>query len=158
MKLFGTDGIRGIVGKWPIVPEFFLNLGYAVGKVLSSQIGETVIFIGRDTRQSGSMLKSAFIAGGLSSGAKVIDVDVIPTPGIAWLVKQLGGDIGAVISASHNPADQNGIKFFNSAGHKLSEVVEHEVERLVQNKLADDLHKDIYHTNQAFGHIRSGEA
>ncbi len=129
-QLFGTDGIRGVVGEWPLVPEFFLKLGQAAGKVLKTQPNASVI-IGRDTRQSSIMLQNALSAGLLSSGMNVIDVGVIPTSAVSWLVSRLNTEAGVVISASHNPVRENGIKFFNTAGQKLSENVENEIEQLL---------------------------
>jgi len=131
-KFFGTDGIRGTVGKQPLTPEFFLNIGRSVGKVLISESTETRILIGRDTRVSGQMLQSALVAGLLSSGVNVIDAGIIPSPAVAWLVKNLNLDAGAVISASHNPVNQNGVKFFTSDGDKLSEPLEHQIEDQIQ--------------------------
>src|SRR5436190_13275229 len=96
-QLFGTDGIRGVVGQWPLVPELFLKLGQAAGKVLKTQPNASVV-IGRDTRQSGIMLQSALSAGLLSSGVNVIDLGVIPTSAVSWLVPQLNAEAGVVIS------------------------------------------------------------
>jgi len=129
-QLFGTDGIRGVVGEWPLVPELFLKLGQAAGKVLKMQENASVV-IGRDTRQSGVMLQNALSAGLLSCGINVIDIGVIPTAAVSWLVPRLNAEAGVVISASHNPVRENGIKFFNKAGQKLSENVEEEIERLL---------------------------
>jgi phosphoglucosamine mutase len=129
-QLFGTDGIRGGVGEWPLVPEFFLKLGQAAGKVLKTQPNASVV-IGRDTRQSGVMLQNALSAGLLSCGINVIVLGVIPTTAVSWLVPQLNAEAGAVISASHNPVRENGIKFFNRCGQKLSECVEEEIEKLL---------------------------
>jgi phosphoglucosamine mutase len=138
-KLFGTDGIRGTVGEWPLIPDFFLKLGLVTGHYLTHQKNdpgkddhrEKTILIGRDTRRSGAMLQAALSAGLLASGVHVMDAGVIPTPGIAWLVKYLGVDAGAVISASHNPLRQNGVKFFGSNGRKLNEEIEAEIEKQV---------------------------
>lgn len=129
-ELFGTDGVRGIVGEYPLVPEFALQLGRAAGEVLASGAGRTTVVVGRDTRQSGPMLQNALTAGLLASGVDVLDAEVITTPGVSWLVRRLGAVAGAVISASHNPVEQNGIKFFGAGGQKLSEAVEVEIERL----------------------------
>ena len=124
-KLFGTDGIRGTVGQWPLVPDFTLHLGQAAGSVIRGERSvKPRVVIGRDTRQSGAMLQEALDAGLMSSGVHVIDLGVVPTPGVAWLVRHLNADAGVVISASHNPADQNGIKFFNRDGRKLPEELE----------------------------------
>jgi phosphomannomutase len=128
-KLFGTDGIRGTVGEWPLVPEFFLKLGQAAGKVLKTQPNASVV-IGRDTRQSGVMLQSALTAGLLSCGINVIDLGVIPTSAVSWLTPRLNAEAGVVISASHNPVRENGIKFFSRNGQKLSEKLEEAIETL----------------------------
>ncbi len=129
-QLFGTDGIRGVVGEWPLDPEAFLKLGQAAGQVLKTNQNTSVI-IGRDTRQSGIVLQSALTAGLLSSGVSVIDVGVIPTSAISWLVHRLNAEAGVVISASHNPVRQNGIKFFNKTGQKLPESIEEQIETLL---------------------------
>src|SRR5512147_2839763 len=102
MRLFGTDGIRGMVGEWPLLPEFFLKLGLAAGQTLRTK-NNTTFIIGRDTRQSGVMLQDALTAGLLSSNISVIDIGVIPTSAISWLVQHTKADAGIVISASHNP-------------------------------------------------------
>lgn len=132
-SFFGTDGIRGKVGTHPLVPEFVLRLGLAAGSVLAQENGKTVV-IGRDTRGSGPMLQSALTAGLLAAGMAVVDVGVITTPGVAYLVRQLGAVAGVVISASHNPFQENGIKFFDQSGFKLPEAIEAQIEAL----LADD--------------------
>lgn len=129
-RLFGTDGIRGNVGEWPLIPEFFLTLGKAVGFVLSTNHKPATMVVGRDTRRSGQMLQAALTAGLLSGGVKVIDLGEIPTSGIAWVTRHLHFDAGAVISASHNPIEQNGIKFINREGLKFPEALEDEVEKV----------------------------
>ncbi|HKZ82598.1 MAG TPA: phosphoglucosamine mutase [Anaerolineae bacterium] len=130
MKLFGTDGIRAEVGTWPLVPDFVLRLGLAAGRVLGDENkpGDTIV-IGRDTRQSSPMLHSALTAGLLAGGATVIDAGVITTPGVAYLARRLEAAAGVMISASHNPVHENGIKFFDRDGLKLSEMLEAEIER-----------------------------
>jgi phosphoglucosamine mutase len=133
-ELFGTDGIRGTVGKWPLTTEFFLKLGKASAITLRNDKSLSRIIIGRDTRQSGVMLQSALVSGLLEGGMNVIDAGVIPTSGIAWLIKIVGADAGAVISASHNPVEQNGIKFFDSAAQKMPARIEDAIERLAQNE------------------------
>ncbi len=133
IQLFGTDGIRGVVGEWPLVPEFFLKLGQAAGAVLKTQPNASVV-IGRDTRQSGIMLQSALTAGLLSCGINVIDLGVIPTSAVSWLTPRLSAEAGVVISASHNPVGENGIKFFNKNGQKLPEQLEAEIEKLLLNE------------------------
>jgi len=130
MKLFGTDGIRGVVGEWPLTPEFFLKLGQAAGQTLGTA-SQTTFVIGRDTRQSAVMLQNALTAGLLSSNTSVIDVGVIPTSAISWLVPHIQAEAGVVISASHNPVHENGIKFFGKTGQKLAEVMEECIEQLL---------------------------
>lgn len=130
LELFGTDGVRGVVGKFPLLPEFVLKLGLATGLVMRENERRPTVIIGRDTRQSGQTLQSALTAGMLSAGATIIDVGVIPTPGIAYLVRKLGAQMGVVISASHNPVEQNGIKIINSGGAKLPEKTERQIEAL----------------------------
>jgi phosphoglucosamine mutase len=130
-QFFGTDGIRGKVGIHPLTPEFALKLGQAAGEVLGKTEGGKTIIIGRDTRGSGPMLQSALTAGLLASGMTVVDVGVITTPGVAYLVRRMGAVAGVVISASHNPVKENGIKFFDQSGFKLPEAVEAQIESLL---------------------------
>ncbi|MBS4034250.1 MAG: phosphoglucosamine mutase, partial [Ignavibacterium sp.] len=130
MKYFGTDGIRGTTGEWPLVPEFFLRLGHAAGKVLKAEKNSTVI-IGRDTRQSSILLQHALSAGLLSSDINIIDLGIIPTAAVSWLISSIKAEGGIIISASHNPVQENGIKFFDRFGKKLSEQVEQEIEALL---------------------------
>jgi len=128
-QYFGTDGIRGTAGMPPMTAEFVYRLGVAVGHVLSLETpGPDLFAIGRDTRVSGPMLQEALARGLLTSGARVMDLGILPTPGIAWLTRELGATAGAVISASHNPAAENGIKFLNPQGMKLSENQEAAIE------------------------------
>ena len=128
-QYFGTDGIRGTAGTPPMTAEFVYRLGVAVGHVLSLETpGPDLFVIGRDTRVSGPLLQDALTRGLLTSGARVMDLGVLPTPGIAWLTRELGATAGAVISASHNPAAENGIKFLNPQGMKLPEDQEAAIE------------------------------
>ncbi len=133
LKLFGTDGIRAEVGTWPLVPEFVLRLGLAAGGAFSENDRANTIVVGRDTRRSGLMLQSALTAGLLAKGTTVIDAGVITTPGVAYLVRRLNATAGVVISASHNPVHENGIKFFNRDGLKLSEAIEYEMEQRLES-------------------------
>ncbi|MFZ3151576.1 MAG: phosphoglucosamine mutase [Anaerolineaceae bacterium] len=136
-KYFGTDGIRGTAGAAPMSVEFVLRLGRAAGQVLvEEELSSLTFVVGRDSRQSGPMLQNALTAGLLSSGADVIDLGILPTPAIAYLTRQVGAVAGAVISASHNPAPENGIKFLNGQGMKLSEEMELAIESLLE---ADEL-------------------
>jgi len=131
-KLFGTDGIRGPANSHPITPEIALRLGRAAGYLMRGKgEGRPRFVIGRDTRRSGEMLEAALIAGLNSIGADVLLAGVIPTPGVACLVKELNADGGAVISASHNPSGDNGLKLFGSDGYKLDDALEERLERLI---------------------------
>lgn len=134
-QYFGTDGVRGHVGQAPLVPEFVTQLGYAAGVVLSRTASHPTFVIGRDTRQSGEMLQSALTTGLLAAGATVVDLGVITTPGVAFMVGKMNAEAGVVISASHNPVNENGIKFFNAQAQKLSEAIELEIEGLLENPM-----------------------
>ena len=134
-QYFGTDGVRGRVGQYPLVPEFVTRLGYAAGTVLSRRASHPTFVIGRDTRQSGEMLQSALTTGLLASGATVVDLGVITTPGVAFMVRKMSAEAGVVISASHNPIDENGIKFFNEKALKLYEEVELDIEALLDEPM-----------------------
>jgi len=130
-KYFGTDGIRGKVGTTPITPEFVLRLGYAAGKVLARTgkgAERPAVLIGKDTRISGYMIESALEAGLAAAGVDVLLVGPMPTPGVAYLTRALRLSAGIVISASHNPYDDNGIKFFSGDGAKLPDQVETAIE------------------------------
>ncbi|MDP3440210.1 MAG: phosphoglucosamine mutase, partial [Azonexus sp.] len=132
-KYFGTDGVRGLVGQSPITPDFVMRLGYSAGKVLLSQgsmpTGERpTVLIGKDTRISGYMLESALEAGFSAAGVDVCLVGPLPTPAVAYLTRALRLQAGIVISASHNPYYDNGIKFFSAQGAKLPDEVERAIE------------------------------
>ena len=125
---FGTDGIRGRVGEWPITAEFMLKLGCAVGRVLARAGGKANVVIGKDTRVSGYMFESALEAGLVAAGADVSLLGPMPTPAVAYLTRSLRASAGIVISASHNPHQDNGIKFFSAQGEKLDDAVEQAIE------------------------------
>lgn len=133
-KYFGTDGIRGKVGELPITPEFVMHLGYSAGKVLAgTDLGapggeRPAVIIGKDTRISGYMLESALQAGLSAAGVDVMLVGPMPTPAIAYLTRALRLQAGVVISASHNPYEDNGIKFFSASGSKLPDKIERAIE------------------------------
>ena len=129
-KYFGTDGVRGAVGQSPMTPDFVMRLGYAAGKVLSGQ-GHPSVLIGKDTRISGYMIEAALEAGFSSAGVDVLLCGPLPTPGVAYLTRALRLSAGVVISASHNPYADNGIKFFSRDGFKLPDTVEAEIERML---------------------------
>ena len=117
---FGTDGLRGRVGEWPITPDCALRLGWATGRMLANGDGAPRVVIGKDTRISGYMLETALQAGLVASGADVLLLGPTPTPAVAWLTRSLHADAGIVISASHNPYQDNGLKFFDADGQKFS--------------------------------------
>ncbi|OAT82362.1 phosphoglucosamine mutase [Desulfotomaculum copahuensis] len=128
--MFGTDGVRGVANR-ELTPDLALKLGRAGACVLSRGLSGSRLVIGRDTRISGDMLEAALVAGICSAGVDVLKVGVMPTPAIAYLTRALGASGGVVISASHNPVADNGIKFFGPSGYKLSDEVEEEIEQLV---------------------------
>ena len=127
-QYFGTDGIRGTVGQPPITPDFVLRLAHAVGRVLKLTESRPTVLIGKDTRISGYMLESALESGFNSAGVDVVLLGPLPTPGVAYLTRAQRASLGVVISASHNPFGDNGIKFFSAQGAKLSDEWELEVE------------------------------
>ena len=134
-KYFGTDGVRGRVGVMPITPDFVMRLGYAAGKVLAqAEAGsmKPVVLIGKDTRISGYMLEAALEAGFAAAGVDVMLAGPMPTPAIAYLTRALRLSAGVVISASHNPYDDNGIKFFSASGNKLPDAVEAAIESALE--------------------------
>lgn len=133
-RYFGTDGVRGIAGQHPMTATFALRLGVATAEILRREgTSRPHVMIGMDTRRSGPMLVHALTAGLTSRGANVTSLGVIPTPGVSYLTRQLGADAGIVVSASHNPFDDNGIKLFNAAGEKLSDEVEAAIEELMDH-------------------------
>jgi phosphoglucosamine mutase len=138
-KYFGTDGIRGRVGEFPITPQFVMSLGYAAGRVLASaehNAGErSAVLIGKDTRISGYMLESALQAGLIAAGVDVYLAGPIPTPAVAYLTRTLRLQAGIVISASHNPFEDNGIKFFSASGNKLPDSIERAIEAGVEAEI-----------------------
>lgn len=129
-RLFGTDGIRGVANRPPLTPEELFALGRAVAALLRDKRGGSKVrlVIGRDTRLSGPLIEQALVSGALSAGADCLSVGVLPTPAVAFLTRHLGADGGAVISASHNPFEDNGVKFFSPEGTKLPDQWEEEVE------------------------------
>ena len=128
-QFFGTDGVRGKVGQHPITPDFMLRLANAVGQHLTQTIKRPLVVIGKDTRISGYMLESSLEAGFNSVGVDVVLLGPMPTPGVAYLTQALRANLGVVISASHNPFEDNGVKFFNAQGHKLPDQWEFDVEQ-----------------------------
>jgi phosphoglucosamine mutase len=132
-RLFGTDGVRGIANQ-DLTPELAFALGRAAATVLTRGKNGTRMVMGRDTRVSGEMLEAALTAGITSAGVSVEKLGVVPTPGVAYLVRKLGADAGVMISASHNPVPDNGIKFFKGDGFKLPDAVEDEIEALLNDQ------------------------
>lgn len=149
--LFGTDGVRDVANRGVMIPEMALRLGRAFVLFLTEMgVPRPVIVLGRDTRQSGQMIEAALEAGLTSAGAEVIRLGVIPTPGVSFAVRDLGADGGAVISASHNPAEYNGIKFLDSQGYKLSDSDELKIEDCLSDNILDEWRP----TGRAVGGIR----
>ena len=146
-RYFGTDGIRGTVGEYPITADFMLKLGWAMGRVLDKQRGRAKVLIGKDTRISGYMFESALEAGLSAAGVDVSLLGPMPTPGIAYLTRTFRADAGIVISASHNAYQDNGIKFFSAEGTKLPDEIEMRIEDELEKPLetvpADRLGKAV---------------
>ena len=138
-KHFGTDGVRGTVGRSPMTADFVLRLGYAAGKVLAGSSGargeRPAVLIGKDTRISGYMIEAALEAGFSAAGVDVLLCGPLPTPGVAYLTRALRLSAGVVISASHNPYADNGIKFFSGDGFKLPDAVELEIEAALESPM-----------------------
>lgn len=130
-KYFGTDGIRCKVGEFPLTPDFALKLGFSAGKALAEQHPKATVLIGKDTRLSGDMFETALAAGLNYAGVDVLLAGILPTPGIAHLVIKHQFSAGIVVSASHNPFYDNGIKFFNEKGEKLDDTLESHIEALI---------------------------
>lgn len=151
-RLFGTDGVRGIANS-ELTPELAFHLGKAGAYVLSKDNERPVVIIGKDTRVSGDMLESALTAGILAVGGNVIKVGVVPTPAVAYLVKHYKADAGIVISASHNPYEYNGIKFFNSEGFKLDDLLEEKIEDIILRDIDPNKHL----TGEALGRCITAE-
>ncbi|EGQ1669558.1 phosphoglucosamine mutase [Staphylococcus pseudintermedius] len=153
-KYFGTDGVRGVANK-ELTPELAFKLGRYGGYVLAHNEDKKHprALVGKDTRVSGDMLEHALIAGLVSIGAEVMRLGVISTPGVAYLTREMGAELGVMISASHNPVADNGIKFFGSDGFKLSDAQENEIEALLDQENPDlprPTGKDIVHTSDYF--------
>lgn len=135
-RLFGTDGVRGVANK-DLSPLLAFKLGRAGAQVLSKLHEKPIMVVGKDTRVSGDMLEAALIAGICSQGADVLKVGIMPTPAIAYLTRHFNADAGVVISASHNPYEYNGIKFFDKNGYKLPDAMEDEIEALLEDTNGD---------------------
>ncbi len=148
MKLFGTDGVRGKANEYPMTPEVALRIGKAVGRIFSNHgSSRNMVVIGKDTRISGYMLESALVAGICSMGANAYLLGPMPTPGISFITKNMRADAGVVISASHNPYYDNGIKIFTEEGLKLDDELERKIEELV---LSEDIKGDPKRIGKAY--------
>src|SRR5690349_1546789 len=134
-KYFGTDGIRGRVGKAPMTPDFALKLGWAAGRVFAQASEHPLVIIGKDTRLSGYLFESALEAGFAAAGVSVGMVGPLPTPAIAYLTRTFRASVGVVISASHNPYPDNGVKFFSADGKKLPDEIEARIEQMIEEPL-----------------------
>lgn len=142
-KIFGTDGVRGHANNFPMLPEIALALGKAVGKLFNKRVGKTRVVIGKDTRLSCYVFENALIAGLCSMGVDTLMVGPLPTPGVAFITRAYRADAGIVISASHNPYHDNGIKIFDAQGFKLPDEWEAEMEEIIANNdFQDSLPKD----------------
>src|SRR5687768_4231469 len=149
-KLVGTDGIRGVANVHPMTSDVALALGRAVAVVFRREARRHKILIGKDTRLSGYMLEQAMASGISSMGVDVLLVGPVPTPGIAFLTRSMRADAGAVISASHNPFQDNGIKFFAPNGFKLPDEVELEIERVMEHLGSDEARPTATDIGKAF--------
>lgn len=141
-KYFGTDGIRGTIGEYPMTPDFVLKLGWAAGKVLTSN-GHPLVLIGKDPRISGYMLESALQAGLAAAGVNVRLLGPMPTPAVAYLTRTFRASAGIVISASHNPYNDNGVKFFGADGMKLPDALETKIEAYLERDLVTVSSKEL---------------
>ena len=136
-RLFGTDGVRGVANE-ELTPLLAMQLGQAGASVLTKETShKPTIMVGCDTRISGDMLANALMAGACSVGANAVYVGVVPTPAVAYLTRKYHMDAGVVISASHNPVEFNGIKFFDANGYKLPDAMEDEIEAIIKNDMKD---------------------
>lgn len=143
-KLFGTDGVRGKANRYPVTAEIAMKLGIAAGSLFKRTTGRSSVVIGKDTRLSGYMLENALVAGFTAVGMDVLLLGPMPTPAVAMLTRSMRGDLGVVISASHNPYEDNGIKFFGPDGYKLSDETELEIEK----RIFDDVEKYLAPSSQ----------
>ena len=149
-KLFGTDGIRGVANQYPMTPEMAVTIGKAVATFFKGKHKQSKIVIGKDTRISGDMLEHALISGICSMGVNAYLAGILPTPGVAFMTLSTGANAGIVISASHNPYYDNGIKIFKNNGYKLSDEEEDEIEQLVLNKSMAPSPKSMRDTGRVY--------
>ena len=156
-RYFGTDGIRGLANKHPMTAEVALKVGMAAGRVFSCNGSHRHrVVIGKDTRLSGYMIETALMSGFTSVGMDVFQLGPMPTPAVAMLTRSLRADLGVMISASHNPYEDNGIKFFDPDGYKLSDEMESEIEALIDQPSAN-LMAGSEHIGRATHRSRTGE-
>lgn len=149
-KLFGTDGIRGVANREPMTPETMVKVGRAAAHLLKGSAARSAIVIGKDTRLTGYMLETALTAGITSMGVDVLLVGPLPTPGIAFITRSLRADAGVVISASHNPYEDNGVKFFSGDGLKLPDALEQKIEELIFSGEVDGIRAAPREIGKAF--------
>ena len=149
-RLFGTDGVRGIANQEPMTPETVVKLGRAVAHLFKAPGDRRSIVIGKDTRLTGYMLETALTAGITSMGVDVLLVGPLPTPGIAFITRSLRADAGVVISASHNPFEDNGIKFFSGDGLKLPDTMEAQIEELIATGEIDRIRPGAHEIGKAY--------
>jgi phosphoglucosamine mutase len=149
-KLFGTDGIRGVANQYPMTPEMAVTIGKAVSAIFKEDDKQSKIVIGKDTRISGDMLEHALISGICSMGVDAYLTGILPTPGVAFMTSSIGANAGIVISASHNPYYDNGIKVFKGNGYKLSDEEESQIEQLVFNQSIDLPSKSVRDTGRVY--------
>src|SRR5688572_30595316 len=138
-RYFGTDGIRGLANKHPMTSEGALKVGMAAGKLFQNGSHRHRVVIGKDTRLSGYMLEAALMSGFTAVGMDVYLLGPMPTPAVAMLTRSLRADLGVMISASHNPYDDNGIKLFRHDGYKLSDALEDDIEKLIDSNMLSEL-------------------
>jgi phosphoglucosamine mutase len=149
-KLFGTDGIRGVANQYPMTPELAVTIGKAVAAIFKGGHKQSKIVMGKDTRISGDMLEHALVSGICSMGVDAYLTGILPTPGVAFLTSSTGANAGIVISASHNPYYDNGIKIFKNNGYKLSDEEEDEIEQFVFNKSMASSPKSVQHIGRVY--------
>jgi len=157
-ELFGTDGIRGVANQYPITPEMAVSIGRAVAAIFKRNYKRSKIVIGKDTRVSGDMLEHALVSGICSMGVDAYLAGILPTPGVAFMTSSTGANAGIVISASHNPYYDNGIKIFKGDGYKLSDEKEDEIEQLVFNNEIDSSPKLVRDTGRVYEIADAGRA
>lgn len=154
--LFGTDGIRGEAGRFPLDAATVNTIGFSLARHLAETVSEPVIVIGRDTRESGEWLERALIEGAAQAGVKCLSAGVITTPGVAYLTRKLQAHAGVVISASHNPYQDNGIKIFSPSGEKIDDALERQIESDIEQGFKSDLKSDFKNpSRQAVASLRS---